>query len=83
MVGQAVLGALASGDGNDSTDYQVVLGVANVHVDVDLLLKDTCGMVLSPRTALIHASTVCAPGHEAFACAVLQLRTQKRRTVTP
>ena len=33
IVGQAVPGMLASGDGNDSTDSQVVLGVANVHVD--------------------------------------------------
>ena len=29
VVGQAVPGTLSSGDGNDSTDYQVVLGVAN------------------------------------------------------
>ena len=32
---------LASGNGNDDTDSQVVLGVANVHVDTVLLKKDT------------------------------------------
>ena len=37
MVGQAGPGTLASGDGNDSTDSQVVLAVANVHVDGVLL----------------------------------------------
>ena len=37
MVGQAAPGTLASSDGNDSTDSQVVLGVADVHVDVVLL----------------------------------------------
>ena len=37
MVGQAVPGTLASGNGNDNTDSQVVLGVANVHVDAVLL----------------------------------------------
>ena len=37
MVVQAVPSTLASGDGNDSTDSQVVLGVANVHVDAVLL----------------------------------------------
>ena len=37
MVGQTVPGTLASGNGNDNTDSQVVLGVANVHVDVVLL----------------------------------------------
>ena len=37
MVGQAVPGTLASGNGNDNTDSQVVLGVANVHVDSVLL----------------------------------------------
>ena len=37
MVGQAVPGTLASGNGNDDTDSQVVLGVANVHVDAVLL----------------------------------------------
>ena len=42
MVGQAGPGTLASGDGNDSTDSQVVLGVANVHVDAVVLKKDTC-----------------------------------------
>ena len=41
MVGQAVPGSLASGDGNDRTDSQVVLGVANVQVDAVLLKKDT------------------------------------------
>ena len=39
MVGQAVLGALASGDGNDSTDYQVVLGVTSVHADTVVFKK--------------------------------------------
>ena len=34
-------GTLASGDGNDSTDSQEVLGVANVHVDVVVLWNDT------------------------------------------
>ena len=33
MVGQAVPGTLASGDGNDSTGSQEVFGVANVHVN--------------------------------------------------
>ena len=37
MVGQAGPGMLALGDGNDSTDSQVVVGVANVHVDAVLL----------------------------------------------
>ena len=37
MVGQAAPGTLASGNGNDNTDSQVVLGVANVHVDAVLL----------------------------------------------
>ena len=37
MVGQAGPGTLASGDGNDSADSQVVLGVANIHVDAVLL----------------------------------------------
>ena len=37
IVGQAVPGTLASGNGNDNTDSQVVLGVANVHVDSVLL----------------------------------------------
>ena len=37
MVGQADPGALASGYANDSTDSQVVLGVANVHVDAVVL----------------------------------------------
>ena len=37
MVGQAGPGMLASGDGNDSTDSQVVLGVANVHVNAAVL----------------------------------------------
>ena len=37
MVGQAAPGTLASGSGNDYTDSQVVLGVANVHVDAVLL----------------------------------------------
>ena len=37
MVGQAGQGMLALGDGNDSTDSQVVIGVANVHVDAVLL----------------------------------------------
>ena len=37
MVGQAVPGTLVSGNGNDNTDSQVVLGVANVHVDAVLL----------------------------------------------
>ena len=37
MVGQAGPGTLASGDGNDNTDSQVVLGVVNVHVDAVLL----------------------------------------------
>ena len=37
MVGQAGPGTLASGDGIDITDSQVVLGVANVHVDAVLL----------------------------------------------
>ena len=37
MVGQAVPGTLASGNGNDNTVSQVVLGVANVNVDVVLL----------------------------------------------
>ena len=30
-------GTLASGNGNDHTDCQVVLGVANVHMDAVLL----------------------------------------------
>ena len=42
--GQAGSGTLASGDGNDSSDSQVVLGVANVHVDVVLLYIDTWQM---------------------------------------
>ena len=33
MVGQAILGTLVSDNPNDNTDSQVVLGVANVHVD--------------------------------------------------
>ena len=33
-------GTLALGDGNDSTDSQKVLGVANVHVDAVVLRKD-------------------------------------------
>ena len=33
-VGQAFPGTLASGDGNDSTDSQVVLGVLNIRMDV-------------------------------------------------
>ena len=37
MVSQAAPGTLASGNGNDNTDSQVVLGVANVHVDAVLL----------------------------------------------
>ena len=37
MVGQAGPGTLASGDGNDSIDSQVVLVVANVHVDAVVL----------------------------------------------
>ena len=37
MVGQAVPGTLTSGDSNDGTDSQVVLGVADVHVDAVLL----------------------------------------------
>ena len=37
MVSQAVPGTLASGGGNDNTDSQVVLGVANVHVDAVVL----------------------------------------------
>ena len=36
MVGQASPDVL-SGDGNDSTDSRVVIGVANVHVDAVLL----------------------------------------------
>ena len=38
MVGQAILRTPASGNGNDNTDSQVVLGVANVNVDAVLLL---------------------------------------------
>ena len=41
MVGQATPGTLASGNGSDNNDSQVVLGVANVHEDAVLLLKDT------------------------------------------
>ena len=41
MVVQAGPGTQASGDGNDSTDSEVVLGVANVHADAAVLLKDT------------------------------------------
>ena len=37
MVGHAAPGTLASGNGSDNTDSQVVLGVANVHVDAVLL----------------------------------------------
>ena len=37
MVGQAALVTLASGNGNDNTDSQVVLGVANVHAEAVLL----------------------------------------------
>ena len=37
MVGQATPGTLALGYGYDNTDSQVVLGVANVHVDALLL----------------------------------------------
>ena len=37
MVGQAIPGMLASGDGHDGTDSQVVFGVANVHVDAVVL----------------------------------------------
>ena len=37
MVSQAGPGTLASGGGNDNTDSQVVLGVANVHVDAVVL----------------------------------------------
>ena len=37
MVGQAGPGTLPSGDGNDSTHSQLVLGVINVHVDVIVL----------------------------------------------
>ena len=37
MVGQADPGTLASGNGSDNTDSQVVLGVANVHEDAVLL----------------------------------------------
>ena len=37
MVGQAAPGTLASGNGSDNTDSQVVLGVANVHEDAVLL----------------------------------------------
>ena len=33
MVGQADPGTLASGNGSDNNDFQVVLGVANVHED--------------------------------------------------
>ena len=33
MVGQAVPGTLAIGNGNDNTYSQVALGVANAHVD--------------------------------------------------
>ena len=41
IAGQAVPGTLASGNGNDNTDSQVVLGVANVRVDAIPLSKDT------------------------------------------
>ena len=41
MVGEPGPGTLASGDGIDSTDSQVVLGVVHVHVDVVVLCKDT------------------------------------------
>ena len=43
MSGQSMVGpgTLASGDGNDSTDSQVVLGVAKVHVDAVVLWTDT------------------------------------------
>ena len=41
MVGQAGPGTVASGDGNDSTDCQIALGVANVHVVALVLEKDT------------------------------------------
>ena len=37
MVGQAAPGTLASDNGSDNTDSQVVLGVANVHEDAVLL----------------------------------------------
>ena len=37
MVGQADPGTLASGNGSDNNDAQVVLGVANVHEDMVLL----------------------------------------------
>jgi hypothetical protein len=37
MVSQAGPGTLASGGGNDNTNSQVVLGVANVHVDAVVL----------------------------------------------
>ena len=37
MVGQAGPGTQASRDRNGSTDSQVALGVANVHVDAALL----------------------------------------------
>ena len=36
-VGQAGPGTLASGDDNDSTDFQAALGVANIHMDVVML----------------------------------------------
>ena len=45
MVGPAVPGTLASGDGNDSTDSQVLLGVGNVHVDAVLLYKETSSYI--------------------------------------
>ena len=37
LVGQAAPGTLASGNGDDNTDSQVVLGVVNVQVDAVLL----------------------------------------------
>ena len=36
MVGQAGPGTTAPGDDNDSTDSNVVLGVADVHVDAEV-----------------------------------------------
>ena len=37
---EALYGTLVSGDVNDSTDSQVVLGVSNVHVDQCFLFQN-------------------------------------------
>ena len=71
MVGQAVPGTLVSGNDNDNTDSQVVFGVANVHVDAVLLLKDTSKNVR--KTAFVIKTAQRTP---ACTCSLLTLRRE-------